>query len=444
MSKQILFIGYHLPHNLHCKSLDENVSLTDADIVVFCPDIKNIYNKTENIEKTLPVYNVQNSISIKKNIEYWKTELLNYIQGNKTLIILLKEKYEFFINPGFWESKEKLSNYSLLPFKIETNIINSKGKKTFSKNEVVKKIHSHFKDEIEYEVYIANSFKENSIIESQNGEKIFGIHLKQKKCDILFLPYLPTNPDNFPNGKKYNTPQDYYSRQQLLCECIIDIDKNLKNSDSKTPLPQWIKIEEFKIKQENEFDKLIFEKELEISNLEIEKSNLLNEKNSYTILKDLLFETGKPLEIAVKRALEILGYTAENFDNGKLELDQVIISPEGHRYIGECEGKDNKAIDISKFRQLSDSIEEDFAREEVTEIAYGLLIGNPERLLPPNERTQDFTIKCKDGAKRKNIGLLLTSDLFYATQRILETNDETLKKEYRDAIFNGLGDIIKF
>ena len=45
-------------------------------------------------------------------------------------------------------------------------------------------------------------------------------------------------------------------------------------------------------------------------------------------LKDLLFEQGKPLENAVIKALKIIGYKAENYDDGVLEMDQIIISPE--------------------------------------------------------------------------------------------------------------------
>jgi hypothetical protein len=89
-----------------------------------------------------------------------------------------------------------------------------------------------------------------------------------------------------------------------------------------------------------------------------------------SILQDLLFEQGKPLENAVTKALRILGFEAENYDDGELELDQVITNSEGHRYIGECEGKDNKDIDITKFRQLLESLNADFDREEVEEKAY--------------------------------------------------------------------------
>ena len=161
-------------------------------------------------------------------------------------------------------------------------------------------------------------------------------------------------------------------------------------------------------------------------------------------LKDLLFETGKPLELAVIKALETLGFSASNYDDGILELDQVIISPEKIRYIGECEGKDNKAIDISKFRQLQDSLNEDFEREDVEEKAFGILFGNPQRLLPINERTNFFTQKCINGAQREKIALIKTTDLFKVSKYLSEKEDEEYQKKCRDAIYNGLGTIIEF
>lgn len=158
----------------------------------------------------------------------------------------------------------------------------------------------------------------------------------------------------------------------------------------------------------------------------------------------MLFETGKPLEKAVIQALELIGFHAENFDDGTLELDQVITSPEGDRYIGECEGKDNKAIDVTKFRQLQDSMNEDFYREEVEEKAFGLLFGNPERLIAPSKRKTNFTEKCKKGAKREGIGLVKTIDLFKVAKYLLENEDEEYRMKCRKSIKEQLGEIIDF
>jgi len=51
-----------------------------------------------------------------------------------------------------------------------------------------------------------------------------------------------------------------------------------------------------------------------------------------------------------------------------------LVSPEGDRYIGEAEGKENKAVNIDKLGQLERNIQEDFARDEVQEPARGILL----------------------------------------------------------------------
>jgi hypothetical protein len=57
----------------------------------------------------------------------------------------------------------------------------------------------------------------------------------------------------------------------------------------------------------------------------------------------------------------------------------VVFESEEGRLIGEAEGKDNKAINVDKLRQLSMNIHEDIQREEVTTPAKGVLFGNGYR-----------------------------------------------------------------
>ena len=98
-----------------------------------------------------------------------------------------------------------------------------------------------------------------------------------------------------------------------------------------------------------------------------------------------------------------MGFKADSFDDGKSEFDAVFSSTEG-RFIGEAEGRDNKAINIDKFSQLMRNLHEDFDREEVLEIANGVLFGNGYRLNTPEERGELFTEKCLKEAKRIGIG----------------------------------------
>ena len=104
----------------------------------------------------------------------------------------------------------------------------------------------------------------------------------------------------------------------------------------------------------------------------------------------------------------------------------------------------HKDIDVSKFRQLLDGLNADFEKENVEDKAFGLLFGNPQRLTNPQERTLSFTKKCVTGAKRENIGLIKTEDLFRVCRHILENNDKEHAMKCRQSITEQLGQIIEF
>ena len=161
-------------------------------------------------------------------------------------------------------------------------------------------------------------------------------------------------------------------------------------------------------------------------------------------LKDLLFEKGKRFENAIKIALETLGYKAENYNDGNLELDHVITSPEGERFIGEAEGKDTSAINIDKFRQLSVNIQEDLQRDEIESPATGILFGNGFRLTKPSERSEQFTTKCMNTAKSSNCILIRSTDLFRVAKYIQESKDTKFANSCRDNIKNSVGKIVEF
>lgn len=141
--------------------------------------------------------------------------------------------------------------------------------------------------------------------------------------------------------------------------------------------------------------------------------------------------------------LKVLGFSANSFTEGDSEFDVVFSSPEG-RFIGEVEGKDNKAINIGKLSQLERNLQEDFARDEVTEFAKGVIFGNAERLTNPSERGMSFTDKVFTGAKRAGIGLVRTPDLFEPVQYLTSNSDPNYAKSCREAIFASKGEIVVF
>jgi len=297
-------------------------------------------------------------------------------------------------------------------------------------------------------VYLENPNEANIIFTGKDKSKVLGAIYKIGKGHIVALPYLSYDEDKF---VKYNEEEDqnYWTNEALefgetLANCLLAIDQQLTQSSEKTPTPKWALELEFTSKRALEIQKLIHKNEKEIEDLNFRNRELNLELAEENVLNDLLFEQGKPLEKAVTKALTILGYHAENYDDGVLELDQIIISPEKLRFIGECEGKDSKDINITKFRQLLESLNADFARDEVQEKAFGIIFGNPQRLEEPKKRTLDFTQKCKIGAEREKIALVKTDELYSVANYLQEHKNDKFKKACRDAIIKGLGKVVKF
>jgi hypothetical protein len=143
-------------------------------------------------------------------------------------------------------------------------------------------------------------------------------------------------------------------------------------------------------------------------------------------------------------ALQQMGFNAAPVVEGDSEFDVIFESEEG-RFLGEVEGKESKPINIDKLSQLERNIQEDFAREGVTEYAKGVLFGNAYLQQPPQERTEAyFTPKCISGAQRSGIALVRTPDLFNVEKEIRDGASEDFKKACREAIANTAGTVVAF
>lgn len=453
--KEIIAVGYHLPtNNDDYISIDSKASLSDADLVVFCPNFKDVFKYgDENSYKGKRSYNLNTSSRIVESFKHWKKELDSYLKSGRNLFILLSSKDEFYIDTGQRQTSgtgrnqkvtnlvDLQNNYKCLPFEIEVH--NAIGKKIVCQNELIKPFFKTFEKHLTFEAYIDSKEYYTELLKTKTLDKLLSASFKKDEGNIIILPYLDTDHDEF-----YNKDGEWSSEGLLfgkkILNAIIEIDKQISSTVEKTVKPDWLDNQIYDLKEANKTRDLITKVKSTIKELEQETERLETILKNEELYKDLLFETGKPLEIAVIKALEVLGYKANNYDDGVLELDQIITSPENFRYIGECEGKDNKAIDIGKFRQLQDSLNEDFERIEVDEKAFGLLFGNPQRLIPVEDRNDFFTQKCVKGAEREKIGLIKTIDLFFICQYLTANDNDDFKKQCRKAIHNGLGSIINF
>ncbi|QHC85459.1 hypothetical protein AS589_12020 [Empedobacter brevis] len=452
--KDVISIDFELFLN-DVKNIDFETkhSLSDADIVICCPTIDIPYGYNSNYRGKTS-YDLNTSTKIRECVIHWKKEIASFLEAGKNIFIFLTEKEQFYLDSGRKETSgtgrnqkvtilvDEFHNYRILPISID--IHNSEGKKIISKNSIINTFIHDFKEIISYKGYIeSKEIDIKPLILNKTQDKIVSGIVEHKNGNIIILPYLePIYEHFYDKNDEFTEEGEIYQRKIL--KSILEIDKILTNKSEKSPKPEWLNENEFKLEKVKKLENNIKTHLESIKEIESKINILEAEKEIEESLLDLLFETGKPLEIAVIKALEILGYKAENFDNGDLELDQVIISPEKNRYIGECEGKDSKSIDITKFRQLQDSLNEDFQREEIDEKAFGLLFGNPFRNQKIEDRGDFFTTKCLRGAEREKIGLIKTTDLFFICKYLSENKNEAFKKKCREKIHRDLGKVIEF
>ena len=457
MKKRIISIGFNIPgfsEDYH--RYNSSQSLFDADIVVFesnfsCYKVKSIYRGKKYFDENT-------SFLLKEHTERWCSEISTALKEGKTVFVFMGQYSEVFVHTGgekfsgtgkntrTTEIVSPYSNYEFLPIVIPALIPKKGFKITFGGNSLFAMFWSEFEKHIKYECYLDEEI-DTPLFFTKTGKKPVGGLFRQGKGNLVLLPPIRYSEEEF---TEYNEEEDkIWTKEAIgfgerLVQVLLDIDSALRSSTEASPPPDWTKESKYRLKSETELTEKINTISEKIEKLEQEKNTLSNTLQKEKKLKDLLFEKGKPLEDAVIEALRILGYEAENYDDGNLELDQVIIGPDGERYIGETEGKDKSSINIEKFRQLESNIQEDLQREEVSNPAIGVLFGNGFRIVHPEKREEQFTEKCIKNAERVNAILVRTSDLFKVAKDIRESNDEKFAEKCREAISESRGKIVEF
>lgn len=456
MEKQIFTIGYTIPtFDKNYIDFYDTQSLMDADILLVSPEY--FVPRGEWVDFSTSdsgCYNVSASQIYKQKMERLRKEIDDHLNAGKNVFILLAKKEEYQLSNSVSSEKkgqhtyhtESYNNYNFLPVRIGT-LTSASGKHIeFSGHQTFSSFYDRFKNNLEYQLYIENLTGAQIIFTGKDKTKILGAIFKVKKGNLIVLPYIDSNKKEF---TEYKEKKKYWTKEatqfgKSLVKALVDIDKALCDNGDKTPPPDWINEADYQLKEEAILAREIENKTEEISKLVLQKNELVLKKDQSVILKDLLFEKGKRFENAIKIALEILGYKAENYNDGNLELDHVITSPEGERFIGEAEGKDTSAISIDKFRQLSVNIQEDLQRDEIETPAIGILFGNGFRLTKPSERLEQFTTKCMNTAKSSNCILIRSTDLFYVAKYIQESDNTKFASDCRDNIKNSIGKIVEF
>ena len=462
MTKKIATIGFQLAHNeVDFIKFHEKKSLSDWDIILIRPNILaeafDWEDRPFNYYSGKPSLNDNSGAKAKEIQKHWTSEINNSGQ-EKIIIFFLSELNEFYISTGKKETSgtgknQKVTNILDLFSNYHIFFGQKIGRQSEGKEMLFDKKKSMFLDEywnffgkLSHYKIILEKFNDHALITTRDKKgSVASLFTTNSGSKIILLPDFDFYPIEFfetkEDGKRYFTEKAHQFAEQFI-KVIINLDKALRAQGEQTPPPEWTNDEKFAFTKEIELKVKITKQNEKLKEIEVAKSKLENELVSIGNLRGLLFEQGKILENLIIQSLNSLGFTAKPYKDGNSEFDSLFSSTEG-RFLGEAEGKDTKAIDITKLRQLMSNIHEELEISNSETPAKGVLFGNGFRLTDPNQRETQFTTKCINTAQSQNIALVATSDLFEVAKYLTENDNPDFAKKCREVLINDKG-IIKF
>jgi len=446
MAKRMLTVGCQIPGNFgEFVNFYSERSLLDADFVLFYPS----FHRWRVVSDTSKAA----AEKARCAIHHWRLEIKAAIDAGITIFVILTD-LENAPTPN-----DDLVNYSvldyLLDWPIRTNIAVAKGTSMIlaSGKSLLKDYWAKFGEESQYQFYVKDIEGFDPLVVTRRGNRIVGGLLRNVGGGTLIaLPWLNLYREKLCSGiriPQHDDPEFTWTKEgqewgRLYVSVLSAVDESLRSPTLAIPTPQWAKSESFKTSNETLLYESLRRVEAKLAELKQQREEIELEVVDAGKIKRLLFEQGHPLEDAVLEAMSILGFKASSYRDSESEFDVVLESPEG-RCIGEVEGKDRKAIDINKIRQLETNIHEDLEREEITGPAKAVLFGNAFRLTVPSDRPwEHFTQKCRTAAKRTGTALVRTCDLFEVARKLVDNPDSEFATLCRRAILETEGEVVVF
>lgn len=458
--KKIVSVGFKLANNdVTPLSFRSKASLLDWDVILFREDIiEFLYSdRSSNNYQGKPSLSESTSFQLKEAVQHWRREILDAVNCGKTVFYFLEQYRDFYIDTGQRQYSgtgrnqkttrivSPYDNYKCLP--LDISVTPRQGQEMILAPQGAEFLSTYWQDFSsisEYKVTL-DSKQTKSLLYTKHGNNEVASYITTKSSgSLILLPYIDLENEEFTeeveldDGWSSCWSEKGYQFGAKLVSSLINVDMQLRKSTENTVEPEWARSDIYAFTKETVLRKKILELNEKIALLDIEKAHCLAELEGAGALRGLLYHTGKPLEASILEGLQTLGFEASNYEDDTKEFDVIFESAEG-RLIGEAEGKDNKAINITKLRQLALNIHEDLERDEVSSPAKGVLFGNAYRLKPISDRDQPFTDKCLLSSKTSSTALVHTPDLFRVVHYVKESNDAAFAAQCRKLLVETVG-----
>lgn len=460
MARSIIAVGIDIPgEDIEFVEYTSPRSLLDADIVFFAPQVP-FLEYTHDTYQGKKCLSDDYSFRAKEAVVHWRRELSAALDAGKLVLLLLKAPQVVFAATGqktysgtgrnarATRIVAELSSYEAIP--VDWKFLPAAGSEMVPSAEAkfFLPFWSQFFPYMEYELYLECDLGEK-LLTTKSGTRVVSACLRKGKGALVAIPVIGFQDDDFTEVRGEGVlAEEYWTDKALafgkkLVAAACAMAAALASEVNASPPPEWTHNEEFQLPMEASILAEIGETIRMLGELDQRKRGLDDLLARAGSLRSLLFEQGKPLELAVLEALTLFGFDASSYDKDGSEFDAVFTSSEG-RFLGEVEGKDSRPINIDKFSQLERNLSEDFQRDDVLEHAKGVLFGNAFRLRAPKDRGLPFTAKCLSAAARLRVALVSTPDLFAPAKYLKSIDDPEYAAACRRAILETSGEIVQF
>lgn len=458
MPQSVLAVGFHLAIDAIGEAeFDSNSSLLDWDVILFRPSMGEYISYGDQY-KGKPCLNDRYSFKLLEACKHWRDQIKEAMAHGKTVIIFLPDIEEIYVANGDRgytgngrNRKESrivvpLTNYDSIPLSLNpTSVRGSSMKLASAYSHLLSPYWSEFGEVSEYKVFLSNEFG-NACILTKHGDKPVGAVIRSEGSAgaLVLLPDIDFSADDFyvEQNDEFVWSQEAKQFAARFISAVVALDTSLRSTAIVTPEPHWASDTQYTLKIEQELRSKLLKLQIKLAEAQTQKEDIQQKIANAGGLRALLYEKGQPLENAIIQALQKMGFSAQQYKDASSEFDVVFECPEG-RFLGEAEGKDSKAINVDKLRQLSMNIHEDLQRDEIHAPAKGVLFGNGYRLAPPMERDVQFTSKCLSAAQSSSTALVATVDLYTVAKYLSDQPDDYFAKKCREAMLIGVG-IISF
>jgi hypothetical protein len=361
---------------------------------------------------------------------HWRSEILPFLRAGKTLIVLLG-KPEYFSLDALDNGPNHLWSWDLLDIPIaEASKLTVKKPKLTREGEAVFADHSVLLGCIE----IGTTFKIEKgvplLVTDDDTDRWLAARLEYKTGRIVVIPET-VNWQRSPSSVANTALQKQVQSEQTA---LLKFALSLKQARTKEASPAWA-ASGWGTLRETQIEGQLQEIRAELDKLKSSESALVADQASLLEMRALLYSNGFELEGVVRRALRELGLDAQPSDDGKLRID-ARFEHDGVVYVCEIEGKDNKAVDINKYRQLMDMCLGEQQRLGEGAQVRGVLIGNGYRLTPPSERKVQFTDQVLNNASTQGILLVTATDLYAAWRDATDQQPSPVAEKLKAAILS--------